>query len=173
MNLNFEKYVWIIPYLGTVLCWIALPFPAACFENVIYNHQIVSWMWGFFEDIFNLLRISDFYSYPLQINTSIAVSIINVISLIFLSAVLIVKRKQVKKGTLKSTKYILLPSIIIMSTMIWMISMEISEQQIWSISFWGRYVPCFGLLGLLFGAILVIVGIILIKVVKNRNLNEL
>lgn len=166
----FKKYIYIIPYLGLGLCWLALLFPAAYFENVLYHHQIIKWIWGFYQDTLSLDVNIGFYSFPLQIYSSIIISSINVICLLTVLIIFYLNKNQVKDGTIKLFKYILPPIVVIISTIIWMLMMEVSEQLIYGISLWGRYIPCFGLIGIFLGAVLIIIGTILIKIMKNRSM---
>jgi flagellar motor component MotA len=49
-----------------------------------------------------------------------------------------------------------------------MVGMEEAEQAIYAISMWGRYIPGFGIIGLLIGANLIIFGSILNKYLKTN-----
>jgi len=43
---NLKRDVWIVPYLGIMTCSIAMLTPTAFFENVMWNHELINWIWG-------------------------------------------------------------------------------------------------------------------------------
>ena len=164
---DLKIYVWILPYLGVIICIIALFTPAAFFKNIIWNHEIIIWIWGYFQDTFNSTVSTGFYTYPIQLAPSVIVSIIIILSISYIGVGLIKRRNDLKKGSINIFEYIILAISIISFTIFWMVGMEKAEQAIYGISMWGRYVPSFGVIGLFIGAGLIIIGSLLTKYVKT------
>jgi hypothetical protein len=164
---DLKIYVWILPYLGVIICVIALFTPAAFFENIIWNHEIIIWIWGYFQDTLNSTVSTGFYTYPIQLAPSVIVSIIIILSISYIGVGLIKRRNDLKKGSINIFEYIIPAISIISFTIFWMVGMEEAEQAIYDISMWGRYVPSFGVIGLFIGAGLIIIGSLLTKYVKT------
>ena len=165
---NLEKYVWIVPHLGLVMCLIALFTPAAYFENIIWNHEIIKWTLGFFQNTFNSIVNVSFYEESLQLVPSVISSSVDILSILIIAIGLIKHRNDLLKGSI-NLSLIIIPAIcIISSTVFWMIMMEIAELNIYDLSMWGRYVPGFGVVGMFIGASLIIFGSLLNKLIKNR-----
>lgn len=163
-----KKYIHIVLYIGILLCIIALFTPAAYFENVVWNHKIINWIWGLFQDTFNETVTGGFYNESLQLIPSIIASTLIVLSILIVGIGSIKYKNDLKKGSIKLFIYII-PAICILSSIIfWMVMMEIAEQEIYDISMWGRYVLGFGVIGLIIGASFIILGSLLIKYVKVR-----
>ena len=164
---DMKIYVCVLPYLGILMCVIALFTPAAYFENRIWNHEIIIWIWGYFQDTFNSTVSTGFFTYPIQLAPSVIISIIIVLSISYIGVGLIKHRNDLKKGSINILEYII-PAISIISIIVfWMVGMEKAEQAIYGISMWGRYVPGFGVIGLFIGACLIIIGSLLTKYVKT------
>jgi len=47
---EFKNYLWIVPFIGGIICIIAFLTPAAFFENRQWNHTIFRWIWGYYYD---------------------------------------------------------------------------------------------------------------------------
>jgi hypothetical protein len=165
---NLKTFVWVILYLGVFVCSIALFTPAAFFENIIWNHKIINWIWGLFQDTFNSAVTSSFYEDPIQLVPSVITSSIVLISILFLGIELLRHRDNLKKGLINLFIYVIPAACIIFSTIFWMVMMEIAERSIYDISMWSRYVPGFGVLGLFIGASLIIFRSVLTKLIKLR-----
>jgi len=164
---DMKTYVWILPYLGVIMCIVAMFAPAAYFENVIWNHQITIWIWGTFQDTFNSVVTVGIYSYPIQFVPSVVASALIILSILYIGVGLIRHRNDLKKGSINLAEYVI-PAICIVSSLIfWMVGMEIAERNIYDISMWGRYIPGFGVIGLFIGACLIILGSVLTKYVKT------
>lgn len=163
---DLKKYAWIVPYLGILTCSIAIFTPAAYFENVIWNHKIIFWIWGLFQDTFNSTVTVGFYQDSLQLLPSIIGSSIILASILIIAIGLIKDRNNFNKGSINLSKYIIPAICIICSTIFWMIMMEIAERNIYDVSMWGRYVPSFGVIGLFIGASLIIFWSLLTKFTK-------
>lgn len=160
---DLKNYVWLIPFLGIILCSIALVTPAAFFVNTIWNHEITNWIWGFFYERINISVTNGFYSDPLQLIPSVISSLMIVICIFILTFGLIKRRDDLKEGSINFPFYLILAVIIIVSTIFWMAMMEFAEQQIYDLSMWGRYSPRFGMIGLFIGAGVIICGILITK----------
>lgn len=164
---NLKRKVWIISYLGIMLCSIAMLTPAAFFENVIWNHEIINWIWGFFQDTFNSTVSGEFYRDLNQLVPSVIASSIIIVSILIIALGLVKHRDELKMGIIDLPKYIIPAIFIISSTIFWMVMMEIAERNIYDISMWGRYVPGFGVIGMFIGAGLIILGSLLTKFIKE------
>jgi len=164
---DLKTYMWVVPFLGIIMCSISLFVPAAFFENIIWNHEIINWIWGLFQDTFNSTITSGFYEDPLQIVTSVIASSIVLISILILCIGLIKQRSDLKKGSVNLYTCIIPAVCIISSTVFWMVMMEIAERNIYDLSMWGRYIPGFGVIGLFIGAGLIIFGSLITKFIRN------
>ena len=167
-----KTFIWVIPYLGLIICIVALFTPTAYFENIFWNHEIINWIWGFYQDTYNSIVTTAFYEEPIQILPSIISCIIIVFSIIIIGLCLIRYNKDIRRGLIKLPIYLVLALCVIASVILWMVMMENAEQTIWGISMWGRYIPGFGLIGLFLGAILIIIGSFLIKFIKITQTRE-
>ncbi len=165
---NFKGYSWIIPILGNITCSIALFSPAAFFENIVWHHQITNWIWGYYSDKLNLTITSGFYTNPLQFFPSIISSLIICSSILMIFIGLIKDKSILKQGSFNFSKYILFGIVIITSTILWLMMMEFAEVQIYDLSMWSRYKPCFGVIGLFLGGALIILGSILTKFLTSQ-----
>jgi hypothetical protein len=154
------------------VCLIALFTPAAYFENVIWNHQIINWIWGYFHDTYNSVVTTGLYEYPIQFGPSIVATSLIIISILYVGGGLILRRKDLKMGIIKLPEYIIPAICIISSVIFWMAGMEIAEQNIWGISMWGRYIPGFGVIGLFLGAFMIIIGSFMTKFIKITPTKE-
>ena len=164
---DLKRFVWIIPYLGIITCSIAILTPTAFFENVIWNHEIINWIWGYFLDTFNSTVSGGFYSDPIQLVSSVITSSIIFASILIITLGLIKSRDNIKKGSINLSIYIIPAVSIIISTIFWMVMMETAERNIYDISMWGRYVPGFGVIGLFIGASLIIFGSLFTKFIRR------
>ena len=175
---DLKKSLWILPFVGVVVCTIALFTPAAFFENRDWNHTIFNWIWGYYYDRVNsivyqrIIVVNSFYSDPLQLLSSVIFSIIIIICIGIIGLSAYKHRKDFKNGIIKK-KYSLIPAlVIIISVITWMITMEIAELAIYDLSMWERYTPNFGVIGMFLGSILIISGFVLIRKygLGDRNL---
>jgi hypothetical protein len=158
---NLKKFTQTLPIIGVIICSIAFFTPASFFENIVWNHTIINWIWGFYSDQYNMTIINRFYSHPLQIIPSL---ICSVIFIVCLGITGILSYKIIKKKEIMKTKYLLIPPILmILSVIIWMIMMEIAELVIYDFSMWNRYIPNFGLIGMYLGSLIIIIGFTLVK----------
>ena len=164
---DLKTYIWVGPYLGIILCSIALFAPAAFFENIIWNHEIINWIWGLFQDTFNSYVTNGFYEDPLQLIPSVITSSVILISILILCMGLVKHRDDLKKGSINLSTYIIPAVCIIISAIFWMVMMEIAERSIYDLSMWDRYVPSFGVIGLFIGAGLIIFGSLIIKFIRT------
>lgn len=157
---DIEELIGVLPFIGSILNFIALLTPAAVNE-VKYGGIILvckyKWMWGF-EYIYYYNYIEDFYfpTNPIEIISSIICSIIVVLnsSIILITTCMVWKGK---KNIADVEKYWLITAIsliIIAST--WNIIMELINEKIFS--FWKFYKLGFGLIGVYIGAFLTIIG---------------
>ena len=122
----------------------------------------------YFQDTFNTVVTAGFYENPIQFAPSFTATALIILSILYIGRGLIKRRKDLIKGEVKLPEY-LVPSICIISSIIfWMVGMEIAERNIYSISMWSRYIPGFGIIGLLIGANLIIFGSILNKYLKTN-----
>jgi len=137
----------MIPFVGVVICIIALFTPAAFFENQIWNHTIYVWIWGY--NIDKLVSVYDqsvsidshFYPYPLQLLPSLISSSIILISIIIIAIGVYKHRNDFRDGKIKITQSLIPAILIIICTIIWMLTMEIAELSIYDLSMWDRYIP--------------------------------
>lgn len=163
---DLKDYIWFVPYIGLIMCSIALFTPAAFFENVIWNHEIIKWIMGFFQNTFNSVVNVGFYEESLQLVPSVIASSIVILSILIIAMGLIKRRNDLKKGSISLPKIIIPATCIISSAIYWMTMMEIAERSIYELSMWSRYVPGFGVIGLFIGADLIIFGSLLTKFIK-------
>ena len=164
---DLKRDVWIVPYLGLIMCLIALFTPAAFFENIIWNHENIKWMMGFFQDTFNSIVNVGFYEEALQLVPSVIASSIVILSILIIGIGLSKHRNDLRKGSINLTYYIILAICIIGSTIFWIVMMEIAERNTYDLSMWGRYVPGFGVIGLFIGAGLIIFGSLITKFMRT------
>ena len=169
---ELKAYIWVIPYLGLIICLVALFTPTAYFENVFWNHEIINWIWGFYQDTYNSIVTIAFYDEPIKILPSIILSTVIVISILVCGTCLIRDNKDIRKGLIKLVIYVGSALCVIASVILWMVMMEIAERTIWGISMWGRYIPSFGVIGLLLGSVTIIIGSLLIKYIKTTPTKE-
>ena len=173
--IDIKLYFWMIPFVGVVICSIALFTPAAFFENQIWNHTIYVWIWGY--NVNKLVSVFDqsvsidsqFYSHSLQLIPSLISSSIIIISIIIIAFSVYKHRKDFRDGKIKITQSLIPVILIIISTIIWMLSMEIAELSIYDLSMWDRYIPNFGVIGMFLGAGFIITGFIVIKKFRPRD----
>ena len=164
---DLKRDVWIVPYLGLIMCSIALFTPAAFFENIIWNHEIIKWMMGFFQNTFNSIVNIGFYEEALQLVPSVIASSIVILSILIIGIGLSKHRNDLKEGSISLPNYIIPAIFIIGSTIFWIVMMEIAEWNIYDLSMWGRYVPGFGVIGLFIGAGLIIFGSLITKFIRT------
>ena len=164
---DLKSFAWIVPHLGLVMCLIALITPAAYFENIIWNHEIIKWMMGFFQNTFNSIVNVDFYEEAVQLVPSVIASSIVIISILIMAVGLVKHRNDLSKGSINLLNYIIPAICIISSTIFWMVMMEIAERNIYDLSMWGRYIPGFGVIGLFIGAGLIIFGSLITKFIRT------
>lgn len=159
-----KYYLWTTPYIGAIICLIAFFTPSAFFENIVWNHIIYNWMWGFYyERLPSGTITSRFYTNPLQLISSVLASIIIITCILIILILNYKSRNELKKGIIRPFTTILPSILIIITTLIWMIMMEIAELQLYSLSMWGRYFINFGVIGMFLGAGLTICGFFLIR----------
>ena len=123
---------------------IAFFFPTAYFKSIpnpSWNHEITTWIFGYFIDIRNEIITYGFYTNLLILIPSSIFSSIILISLLVISINFFLKRKYLEKGSILNT---ILAMIMIISVFFWMMMMEIAEQEIYNLSFWNRFTICFG-----------------------------
>ncbi len=161
---DLKNHLWTLPFIGIIICFTSLLTPTAFFENTFWNHLIYNWLWGYFyEKLPSDVVIRRFYNDPLQLFSSIFATIIIIVCLLIIITSFYKNRDKLKSGIINPFTSIL-PSIFIIIIMsIWMITMEIAELQLYGISFWLRYLPNFGLIGMFLGAGIIICGFLLIK----------
>ena len=164
---DLKRDVWIVPYLGLITCSIALFTPAAFFENIIWNHEIIKWMMGFFQNTFNSIVNVDFYEEAVQLVPSVIASSIVILSILIMAVGLVKHRNDLKKGSINLLKYVIPAICIISSTIFWMVMMEIAERNLYDLSMWGRYIPGFGVIGLFIGAGLIIFWSLITKFIRR------
>jgi len=166
---NLKNYIWTLPFIGALICIISFFTPAAYFENIVWNHTIINWIWGYYYDKLvsrydqSITIENGFYSEPIQFISSFITSVIIVFCILIIILYSYKNRTNLKNGIIKSITSLFPAVIIIISTITWMIMMEIAELQIYGLSMWDRYTPNFGLIGMYIGATVIIVGFILIK----------
>ena len=104
---DINHYFWIIPFIGLVICIIAIFTPAAFFENQIWNHTIYVWIWGYYIDKIvyvydqSVSINSQFYSHPLQLLPSLIASSIIIISIIIIAFSIYKHRIHYRDGKIK------------------------------------------------------------------------
>ncbi|MFX1571593.1 MAG: hypothetical protein ACFFB0_02510 [Promethearchaeota archaeon] len=174
---ELKNYLWLIPFIGVIICIIALLTPAAFFENRQYNHTIYRWIWGFYYDklISNFDQSvtieSRFFDNPLQLISSAITSTIIIACVIITLLSAYKRRSDLKNGIIKAKTFLIPAILIILSMITWMTLMEIAELQLYDLSMWNRYFPSFGVIGMFLGAGLIIVGFFLVK--KNGSKPQL
>lgn len=160
---DLKQYLWIVPSIGMILCFIAFLTPTAYFENTFWNHTIYSWIWGYFYERQSVTILSTFYTYPLQLIPSIITSVIIITCILIVLISTYRSKKNEKQGKVRPAHSVVPAIFIIITIITWMITMEIAEFQLYDISFWDRYLPSFGLIGMFLGAGLTIIGFFMFK----------
>lgn len=166
MNLNKEKS-WILPLMGGFIVLISLFTPVTTWTPV--GNFAIQWM-------FQLgLRLEPFFELglwrwdPAVLSLSIILSVINFASSVIL-ILLTVMYKRKSRSYLKLKKYWLLFAILItLSTLAWIIKMEVFYFIQGGSHWFGDYSPNFGVIGPFIGSGLITVGIILMKKTNGRD----
>jgi hypothetical protein len=161
---DIKNYFWIIPFIGIIVCVTAFLTPTAFFENVTWNHTIYNWIWGYFRgqiisqfDQSSTIE-SRFYDNPIQLISSILASAIIITCIMIITVSSYRQKDNLKKGIIKPATSLFPAIIIILTTSIWMIMMEIAELLLYNLSMWNRYFPSFGVIGMFLGAGIIIGG---------------
>lgn len=156
----FKMNPWLIPMIGGLIALISI-FTPSTFNNG--GTTVYIWMTQLAVEVDSGSLTPSLWRSSLPINIlSITVSLI-----IFASAIILItltntyrKHKRNFKG-LKLT-WVILASLIIASTLTWIIYMEIMYF-IQGSSHWQSYTPHFGVIGPFIGSALIILGAYLIK----------
>ena len=154
-----------ITLFGCIIGIIAFFTPTGYFENIVWNHQITIWIYGFFTDKYNNTITSGYYSNSLQYLPSIICSLIILVSFLIITLNSILLRIEIKKI---SAINFLLAIIIMISIIIWIIRMEIAEQEIWGFSMWNRYTMGFGIYGLILGSSIILFRSLFMGVIAQQ-----
>lgn len=162
---KIKENLWSIPLLGGVIILISLFTPTAIWF-VNFNNTVSNWMWGLFYIYFYGNDYTQFDKALLSFIPSIICSVI-----VGFSAMLIIFCAYNYRKREKDPKNLLIISAlaVIISTIVWIIFMEIGWLLYHDQSFWDAYSPSFGLVGIFLGAILTITGYFILK--KNRSTN--
>jgi len=167
---DFKKNAWLFTIIGSLIALISLFTPAATW-NREENFAII-WM-------FQLgLRLEPYIEFSLWrtelwlLTLSIALSAIIFISIITLIILTVIFKRTSRSFQKLKWGCLLLAIIITLSTLVWIIVMEIlyisHGINHWSV-YGGNYSPSFGVIGPFIGSALIIVGSILQSISKNRN----
>lgn len=156
MNLGvIYDYLWVFPLIGGIFSLIALLSPAAYLSE---SGNIFSlWMWGLVSirvfDGIEFLENTAFSDNIFIITPSVICSIIIGVSAFVLISFGITCRKDLKAGSIVKSKWLTPAVLIIISTIGWMISIELVYLLgPSSLSFWEVINPNFGVIGMFLGA---------------------
>lgn len=161
---NFKERLWIIPLIGGLVALISLFLPVTTWHPV--GNLAIQWMFQLGLRLEPFIELSLWRWDPLLLSLSIILSMINFVSCsIVILLTVIYKRKS--KSFLKLKKYWLIFGIIItLSTLAWIIKMEVFYN-IWGGSHWfGDYSPNVGIITPFVGSGLIILAFFLIKTNK-------
>ncbi|MFX0023894.1 MAG: hypothetical protein ACFE9S_16325 [Candidatus Hermodarchaeota archaeon] len=160
-----KKKLWLLPMIGSILTLISLFTPIT---TLSYSGSFsIQWMFQLGLRIepaieFLLWRGVTLEEIPLLF-LSITLSLINFASSILL-IFLTLKYKRNSISYLKLKKQCLLFGIlIIISTLTWIVVMEVFYIISWGVSHWQFYSPNFGVIGPFIGSALIIGGFFLLK----------
>lgn len=164
MNLDiedFRDFIWVFPLIGGIITLISLFTPAA-FVFRMWDF-VFFWMWGLLVIHYSSIELGTFNSITFNDNMLILIPSIISSIVIFISVIILFvssyfcRRERNEQNIIKSRG--LGPSIlIIVSTILWMITIEIAFIGPVSISFWNTYNSGFGVIGMFLGAIVAIIG---------------
>lgn len=163
----FKKNLWLLPIIGSLIALISLFTPA----TTLYYLGSFSIQWMFqlglrLEPVIEFILWRE--EFPLLF-LSITLSLINFASSIIL-ILLTLKYKRNSKSYLKLKKYwLLFGMLIVLSTLTWIIKMEVFYNILWGASHWQFYSPNFGVIGPFIGSTLIIVGFFLVKKNDERD----
>ncbi|MFX1326146.1 MAG: hypothetical protein ACFE8N_14445 [Promethearchaeota archaeon] len=177
---ELKKYLWRLPLAGVIISLISLFFPAASFRNTSssWDHTIYRWMEGFYYD--KLITFYDqnssinvrFYNDPIQLIPSIISSSLILLSTLFIVINTIKHKAELKQGVYRKSFAYIPPILIILSTIIWMSSMEFAENSQYDLSMWNRYISNLGVVGMFLGGAIIISGFFLIGKYIKGDLNS-
>ena len=158
----FKRNPWLLPIIGGLIALISL------FTPTTYNYRsgvqlYYVWMNQLAIDIWpNLIT-----PYLLRTDLSLVILSISLSVIIFVSTIVLITSTNIFRKTSRSYQklkwvWLLLAILIIGSTLIWIIYMEIFYN-ISGASHWQNYRPHFGVIGPFIGAGLIIIGTFLVK----------
>ncbi len=169
------KYVWIFPYFGAVIAFIAFLTPAAYMEDMVGNSFYI-WLWGFVRiDVYDPYTYTDLEGAAFSTNPDILIpsmtcSVIIFISIIISFASPFIYRKHLKEGKERSNFWLGTSLIILIFSIVWMIAMDIAFDIGIGVGFWSYLDPGFGVIGMFLGSGLMIIGFGISKYYKKRQL---
>lgn len=170
-----EDYLWAFPLLGGILTFIAILTPASfLFEGGV---SIFIWMWGLasinISNYYETINLVIFTDNPLILIPSIIISVVILLNIIILFLSSYFYRRDRNKGKVVNSRGLIASIFIIISTILWMISMEITFFTGSGISFWFNNNVGFGVLGVFLGAGLGIMGYGFSKYIRREKENEI
>ncbi|MHA2037865.1 MAG: hypothetical protein ACW972_01490 [Promethearchaeota archaeon] len=163
---EIKKSVWGLPLIGGIITLIALLTPAAyvIYRSPSFTNDFFLWMCSlFFSHRFEMGIYTTRIEFDIQL-ISLIPSIICSLIIAILSMVTIITANKYRKGTIDiNVSWVVSAVVIIFTTIIWMVMMEISRRVLYGHGFWGLFSPGFGVIVPFLGAGLEIVGYILLK----------
>ncbi|MFX1243066.1 MAG: hypothetical protein ACFFA7_17605 [Promethearchaeota archaeon] len=167
----FKKKLWLLPIIGSIIALISLFTPATSLD---YSGSFsIQWMFQLGLRIEPVLELSLWRGVSPEVIPllflSITLSLLNFASSI-ISILLTLKYKRNSMSYLKLKKYWLLFGVLIaLSTLAWIIMMEVFYNITWGNSHWQFYSPNFGVIGPFIGSTLIIIGFFQVKNNDDRE----
>lgn len=162
---DIEEFISTFPFIGTILILIALFTPAAGYSySTMGVYQVFSYTWMFG------LQYSYYIGYAPRIFFSgspliLLPSIICTVIIFVASILMLISIFKIWKGNKNIEDFeifwLILAIINIITTIFWMIAMELAYflLSIRKFGFWGSYFPGFGVIGVFLGASFILFGI--------------
>jgi len=161
---RYKNYLWLIPFIGGIISLIALLTPAA-YDSSMGNYYYY-WIWGFVSYKIGYIEWIGFDEYTLSLIPSIICSSILIVSMV----ILIISSNKYGKGL--NTMRLYLGILIITTTTVWILLMEIIDLIQFGTSFWEPFYPGFGVIGMFIGGALSIIGYVVQKKIGEPRIEK-
>ena len=147
-----NKYLRILPILGGIISLISLLFPAVYVNTVIlfFHIEVYIWFNGYYEATALGKTNTGYLTDPIFAFCTLLVVISSFITI----------------GMKKENLWLVMPIIQIVAVIIWLIAIPYTFPDI---DFWAWYKIGSGIIGILFGSILVIIGFSISKIINEQN----
>lgn len=172
---RIKKYLWLFPFIGSIITIISFATPAVYFiyRSPTYDTEFYRWMLDFYFSHVYELGV-DKYTFHQSTSFTGYISIFASITIIISNIFIILSVRKYRKENLEFKKnWLILALITISLTIGWMIMKEISTIISFGHSFWGLLSPSFGIIGPFIGGSLVVLGYIFYKLqLKNNKISK-